>query len=181
MEANQPPWPREWLMTDERIGDRLWEAIDRLPVGAGIVFRHYATPPEERAPLAQRVAEICRERELVLAVARDTSLAGRLDARLVHKPAAPSQLPCSMPVHDATEAEAAHTAGASLVFVAPVHPTGSHPGGQTLGPERAAELARICECPAIALGGMDAKRFAELDAAFPRSFHGYAGIDCWLR
>jgi hypothetical protein len=35
-------------------------------------------------------------------------------------------------------------------------------------------------CPAIALGGMNAERFAELDAAFSGSFHGYAGIDCWL-
>jgi thiamine-phosphate pyrophosphorylase len=181
MASNQSLWPRQWLMTDERIGDRLWEAIERLRAGAGIVFRHYATPPEERARLAQRVAEICGARELVLAVARDISLAERLGAELVHKPAAPSRLPCSMPVHDAIEAEAAQIAGASLVFVAPVDPTSSHPGGQTLGPERAAELARMCECPAIALGGMDARRFAELDAAFPGSFHGYAGIDCWLR
>ena len=44
MAANQPPWPREWLMTDERMGDRLWEAIDGMPPGSGVVFRHYADP-----------------------------------------------------------------------------------------------------------------------------------------
>ena len=181
MAANQPPWPREWLMTDERIGERLWEAIGRLPVRAGMVFRHYSTPVEDRAVLGQRIAEICRDRGLMLAVARDATLAERLGARLVHKPDEPGALPCSVPVHDTGEAEAARTAGASLVFVGPVYPTRSHPGGEALGGERAAELAGMCGCPAIALGGMDSERFAELDAAVPGSFHGYAGIDCWLR
>ena len=86
-----------------------------------------------------------------------------------------------MSVHDGAQAEGARTAGANLAFVAPVYPTRSHPHGRALGAERAAELARMCGCPTIALGGMDAGRFAELDAAFPGRFHGYAGIDCWLR
>jgi thiamine-phosphate pyrophosphorylase len=38
-------------MTDERLGDALWTALRRLPRGAGIVFRHYATPPAERRAL----------------------------------------------------------------------------------------------------------------------------------
>ena len=38
MAANQSLWPREWLMTDERIGERLWEAVDGLPPGAGVVL-----------------------------------------------------------------------------------------------------------------------------------------------
>lgn len=181
MSANQPPWPREWLMTDERIGDRLQEVIERLPNGAGVVFRHYATPPEQRAVLARQVADLCRDRGLTFAVARDVALAGRLGAQMVHKPDAASSLPCSMPVHDEAEASSTETASAALVFVAPVHPTRSHPGGHALGAERAAQLARLSGRPAIALGGMDARRLAELDAAFPGSFHGYAGIDCWLR
>ena len=181
MAANQPPWPREWLMTDERIGERLWKAIEALPDGAGIVFRHYATPEEQRIKLAQRVADICRARDLILAIARDVSLAERLGARLVHKPDAASFLPCSLPVHDEPESHRARAASAALVFVAPVYPTRSHAQRKALGPDRAAELARMSGCLAIALGGMDAERFAELDAAFPGSFHGFAGIDCWLR
>ena len=48
MAANQPPG-RGWLMTDERMGERLWEAIDRLPSGSGgIVFRHYQSGSDER-------------------------------------------------------------------------------------------------------------------------------------
>ncbi len=48
MTARQTAWPRTWLMTDERLGIRLWEAIDRLPKDSGIVFRHYALARAER-------------------------------------------------------------------------------------------------------------------------------------
>ena len=30
------PLPRVWLMTDERQGDGLWGALERLPRGAGM-------------------------------------------------------------------------------------------------------------------------------------------------
>ena len=33
--------PSVFLMTDERMGDGLWAALERLPRGAGVVFRHY--------------------------------------------------------------------------------------------------------------------------------------------
>src|SRR5439155_26981070 len=36
------PLPRLWLMTDERQGDGLWAALERMPRGAGVVFRHYS-------------------------------------------------------------------------------------------------------------------------------------------
>ncbi|MFL6749193.1 MAG: thiamine phosphate synthase [Sphingomicrobium sp.] len=182
MAANQSLWPREWLMTDERFGERLWRAIGALPADAGIVFRHYAAPEDERARLAHLVAQICRERGLTLAVARDATLADSLGAQLVHNPVGdPGGLPCSMAVHDDREARAAEAAGAALTFVAPIFATRSHPGARALGPEPAAHLARLAGCPAIALGGMNAERFAQLDAAHPGIFHGYAGIDCWLR
>jgi thiamine-phosphate pyrophosphorylase len=182
MAANQPLWPREWLMTDERLGKRLWQAIDALPTGAGIVFRQYATPEDERTRLAHLVAGLCRERGLTLAVARDVTLANSLSAQLVHNPVGdPAALPCSMAVHDDREARAAEAAGTALTFVAPIFATRSHPGGQALGTETAAHLARLAGRPAIALGGMNAERFAQLDASQPGLFHGYAGIDCWLR
>ena len=54
MRARQP-LPRLWLMTDERQGDGLFDAIARLPDGAGIVFRHYSLPESERRALFERV------------------------------------------------------------------------------------------------------------------------------
>ena len=63
MTANQPQWPREWLMTDERIGDRLWEAIAALPSGAGVVFRHYSLADRERRELGLALAAAALRRK----------------------------------------------------------------------------------------------------------------------
>lgn len=177
MAVNQPPWPRDWLMTDERMGERMWDAIGRVPAGTGgIVFRHYSLAPEERLEVGKRVAALTQERKLVLAVGRDTRLAERLGAQLVHNPTDPAALPFSMAVHGEQEADVARQAGADLVFVSPVYATRSHPGAPALGAQRAAELATIAGRPAIALGGMTFGKFWELGPAF----HGWAGIDAWL-
>ena len=53
-------------MTDERMGDGLWAAIEALPRGAGIVFRHHATDQAGRRALFERVARIARRKRLVL-------------------------------------------------------------------------------------------------------------------
>ena len=177
MKSRQTDWPREWLMTDERLGDRLWTAMDRLPGNrAGVVFRHYATPPKVRAPLACRVAEICHRRGFTLAIS-DEELAGSLGADLIHNPRElPADRPFSRSVHSLEQAEAAKADGASLVFVSPVHPTRSHPGRTALGKVLALRIAREAGVPAIALGGMDARYAAEL---IRDGFHGWAGIDAW--
>jgi thiamine-phosphate pyrophosphorylase len=177
MAANQPPWPRDWLMTDERMGERLWDAIGRVPAGTGgIVFRHYPLEPSERLELGSRVAALARERKLVLSVGRDFRLAEQLGAQLVHNPSKSSELPFSMAVHDEGEADTARQARADLAFVSPVFSTRSHLGATALGAQRATELAALAGCPAIALGGMTFGKFWELGPAF----HGWAGIDAWL-
>jgi thiamine-phosphate pyrophosphorylase len=177
MAVNQSPWPRDWLMTDERMGERLWDAIGRVPAGmGGIVFRHYSLGASERLELGKRVAGLVQERKLVLAVGRDPVLAEGVGAQLVHNPLESGGLPFSMAVHDECEARAANEAGADLVFVSPIFSTRSHPGASPLGAEGAAKLAQIAGCPAIALGGMTFGRFWELGPAF----HGWAGIDAWL-
>jgi thiamine-phosphate pyrophosphorylase len=177
MAANQSPWPREWLMTDERLGDRLWEALERLPAGAGgVVFRHAGLDPADRLALGQEVAAVASARGLTLAVARSQTLAEELGAQLVHNPDFAGKLPFSRSVHEEGEAITARDAGASLVFISPVFPTRSHPDRPPLGIGRALTLANLAGVPAIALGGMNAERFESLSG----QFHGYAGIDCWL-
>src|SRR3546814_2190925 len=69
--------PRLWLMTDERLGDSLWTALDNLPPGAGIVFRHYCTPLAERRRLFAGVQAIDDRRGLVLVRAGADRLAAR--------------------------------------------------------------------------------------------------------
>lgn len=178
MAANQPQWPREWLMTDERIGDRLWHAIDALPPGAGIVFRHYATPDDERFALGQRIARACRDRGLILAVAGNVELAAGLDAALVHNPVGdPGRMPISRSAHSSGEAEAAFAAGASLIFLAPLFATRSHPGREPIARDMARRIVAATPVPVIALGGMNRARFDELELD---GFFGWAGIDAWL-
>src|SRR3569623_1397251 len=64
------PLPRLWLMTDERQGEALWAALEKLPRGAGIVFRHYGLPAKERRRLFARVHAIARTKRLLLLAAR---------------------------------------------------------------------------------------------------------------
>ena len=178
MAANQSPWPREWLMTDERIGDRLWDAIGAVPESGGIVFRHYATPADEREAIARRVAGVCRERNLTLAIARDAALARLVGAVLVHNPDGhPAMLPSSRAAHSLGEAKSAADAGASLIFLGPMFPTRSHPGREPLSRDAAREILKACPVPAIALGGMSRTRFDEIKSD---GFYGWAGIDAWL-
>lgn len=178
MHGRKTDWPRSWLMTDERMGERLWKAIDRLPIDAGIVLRHHATPRAIRVMLALRIADICRRRGFTLAIAGDEELALSAGADLLHNPRdVPVGLPFSRSVHTPAEADAAKADGASLVFVSPVLATSSHPEQTPLGPAGARRIAQIAEAPAIALGGMNANNFPRLAQ---EGFHGWAGIDAWL-
>lgn len=168
--------PRVWLMTDERQGAALWTALARLPRGAGIVFRHHATPPAPRRALYERVRRVARARGLVLVLAGTIAQAARWRADGAH---GASRRPTrallrTMSVHDHLQASAARRAGAGLAFISPVCATRSHPGSRPLGALRFALLARAAGMPAIALGGMDAIRASRL----PRA-HGWAGIDAW--
>ena len=150
--------PVLWLMTDERMGAGLWTALARLPRGSGVVLRHHATDAGERAALEGRIAATARRRWLVLV---DEASSRRQPVRIGR-------------AHSVREGLAARRAGAELVLVSPVYPTRTHPGARTLGPVRAAGIARAVGLPAIALGGMDARRFRRMK---PLGFVGWAAID----
>lgn len=166
--------PRLWLMTDERMGESLWHTLEKLPRGAGIVFRHYATPMKQRRRLFARIAAIAMRRGLVLLRAGPERL-GRSEAG-THGAMRPQRGLHSRAAHSRAEALAAGRAGADLLFVSPIFATRSHPGAPALGPQRAAMMIRGLGVPAIALGGMDARRFKRLRGL---GFHGWAAIDAW--
>jgi thiamine-phosphate pyrophosphorylase len=171
--------PMIWLMTDERVGDAaLLAAVARLPKGkAGIIFRHYRTAAKERRALFDRVARIARRRRLVLMLggtarqARGWRADGwhgedgrRVGEALLH----------SRPVHDGREMIAALRRRADLVFLSPLFPTRSHPGGRALGRARFAALARRADMPVIALGGVRAAHRPMLKGI---GASGWAAID----
>jgi thiamine-phosphate pyrophosphorylase len=163
------PLPRLWLMTDERQGEKLWAALERLPRGSGVVFRHYKTPA--RAELFAQVRRIARRRGLLLILAGPPTLAklwgadgshGRLRGR--------RGLVRTAPAHDLKEIREAERTGAELIFLSPVFQTRSHPEGRPLGRIRFASLARQTRLPVVALGGMNERR--ALAGAY-----GWAAID----
>ena len=151
--------PALWLMTDERVGDAaLLAAVARLPMGrAGVVLRHYHTEPAERRALFEQIAAIARRRRLVLMLAGSAREAAAWRADGWHGGGGRSagrRLLHSMPVHDRRELVAASRARADFVFLSPLFPTRSHPGGRTLGRAGFAALAQRADMPVMALGGV---------------------------
>ena len=168
------PLPRLWLMTDERLGDGLLPAAERLPARyGGIVFRHYRLPEDDRRALFDRVAALARRRRLLLLLAGPAELAQAWGADGSHGRGAGDGLR-SAPVHDLAGIRAAERDGAAFLFLSPVFATRSHPGARPLGPTRFDFLACRTRLPVIALGGLNPIRARRLRAAY-----GWGGIDAF--
>jgi thiamine-phosphate pyrophosphorylase len=169
--------PKIWLMTDPRLGEALMAAVRKLPFGSGVVFRHYDLPDAQRRALFMQIARLCRQRGHLLLLAGN---GGDWSADGVHGQLRryPPQI-LSMPVHNFAEIRHAKRIGADLVFLSPVFPTRSHPGGKTLGILRFSTLARLAlPMRVIALGGVTKNRARTVTA---RKAYGWAGIDAFLK
>jgi thiamine-phosphate pyrophosphorylase len=170
MRRRHPALPRLWLLTDERQGDGLWDALRRLPRGSGVVVRHYSLSLKEREALFRRIRH--KSPGLILAWSGAAAQAERVHADAVYgADARRTRLPRLHPAHGRAEIVAAERAGAALILLSPVFPTRSHPAARALGPLRVALLARTTRIPVLALGGMTPPRARRVRAA------GWAAID----
>ncbi len=172
--------PRLWLLTDaRRLPDPL-PLLARLPRGAAVLLRDLP------AAATRRAARAARARGLVPLVAGDGRMALALRAGLHLPDRRPVRhlLPfllnrrgrlLSMAVHGRRGIGRARRLGASVALVSPAFPTRSHPGAPALGPLRWAALARALPCPAVALGGMTARRARGMR----RLAWGWAAIGAW--
>jgi thiamine-phosphate pyrophosphorylase len=190
--AAHAPLPRLWLFTDAiRLPDPR-DAVAHLPRGkAGVVLRHDGDPL--RPALGRDLAQICRERRLVLVVAGDARLAAALGAGVHLRggrwpspvrppgPACPSSIITSS-AHSVIELRRAARAGATLAFLSPAFGTASHIGAPGLGPLRWAALARrgvrglppgLC---VAALGGVDGSSIRCLPADMCRAAGAIAAL-----
>ena len=149
--------PRQWLITDPRLGDRLIPTVRRLPKGCGVLIRHHQLKSGERQRLIRAVRRLARTRGLVLMDEADGQVAR---------------------VHNAAEIRHAQMRRVRILLLSPIHRTRSHPDWAPLPRMRAATLLRLARVPVVALGGMDQRRFARVQAL---GFHGWAGIDAWIR
>lgn len=166
------PVPTRWLFTDERMGDGLWRALERLPRGGGVVFRHYATPAGERRRMFAKVVRIGRRRGLTVVRAGGVPMRGE-DG--VH--GRRGQGLVTWPAHDRIEAIRGARAGAKVIFVSPMFATRSHPGSKSCRPVRAALTARGLGVAVMALGGMNEARFRRVRGL---GFAGFGAIDFWV-
>jgi thiamine-phosphate pyrophosphorylase len=180
MPRRQPrPFPKIWLMTDPKLGEVLLPAIQGLPFGSAVVFRHYHLGMEERHRLFGRVRRICVRRGHMLILAGEPRLARRWKADGVHGVAPGTATIRSAPVHNVREIAKARHMQADLVFLSPLYATSSHPGARALGPTRFALLAkRAAPAKVIALGGMTRAKSALWRQQI---IHGWAAIDAFRK
>jgi thiamine-phosphate pyrophosphorylase len=79
-------------------------------------------------------------------------------------------------VHDLRELKRAMLRRNPIIMLSPLFPTQSHPDWESLPRMRAAALARLGRRKLLALGGMDARKFARIRAL---GFQGWAGISAF--
>lgn len=173
------PLPRLWLMTDERMGDRLFDAIARLPHGSGIVVRHYGLPLAERRRLFRTIQRrAAPHRHLVLRAGKQRL--GRHEDGSHQDPrgrAGGGAALRSMAVHNMAELALARRLRVDMILISPVFATQSHGGVSAMPRTRLRALLRHQFCPVMALGGMNARRAATLARM---GVDGWAAIDAWL-
>ena len=152
--------PLLWLLSDARNDAGLEAALRALPEGSGFVFRHYHLDAKERRRRFEELAAVARECGHVVVLSGDEDWG----ANGHYGP--PESLRTGLRLataHDGEEIEAAIEASADGIFLSPVFPTASHPGGATLGAMGFSVLAQRSPVPVIALGGMNSKRARELN------------------
>ena len=158
--------PMLWLFSDRRNDAWLPSALERLPEGSALVFRHYHLEGAARRERFDTLAAIARVSGHCV-ILSDTQQAARdWGADGIYGPAALE--PCAdlirlAAAHNGDELQAANRAQVDGVFLSPVFATASHPGATSLGAMGFSVLAQQSLVPVIALGGMTHARATQLD------------------
>ncbi len=139
--------PREWLI----VADAASSASVRRVGRRGGVLLLTALPAAE----VRRLRLLARQRGLTLILGERRSAAR---------------------VHNLPELRAALLARTALILLSPIYPTASHPEWAPIPRMRGAAMARLGGRRLIALGGMDARRFARISGL---GFQGWAGISAF--
>ena len=148
------------------------EAVaERLPAGAGIVFRAFSA--EDAVEQGRRLRAIADARGLILLAGAHPGLAEGIRAEGLHMPERlAGQIPklraeharylITVAAHDLSAVRAAERAGADAVIVSPVFPSNSPSAGSPLGVEGLKTLVEATTLPVYALGGVRADTVDQL-------------------
>ncbi|MFN4275401.1 MAG: thiamine phosphate synthase [Ferrovibrio sp.] len=176
------------LLTDARRQPDPLPALRRLPRGSVVILRHYEWPHARRLALARALADLCRQRGLILLVAGDARLARAVGAAGVHLPQGLLPLAGGLRRRFGLVTAAAHDAGAvaravrakvDAVLISPVFGTASHPEAEGLGVVRFSALAHKARRKGLrvyALGGVNAATSRRLKAVTIAGIAGISGI-----
>ena len=141
--------PEQWLILDRPPDGSIWAGLRRLPRGNGVLVLPHLDTAAQR-----RLRNLAALRNLTL-VTEDRGAAR---------------------VHDVRELRRALLSRRRLLFLSPLYPTRSHPDWRPLPRMRAASLASLADRRLVALGGMNARRYAKIA---PLGFIGWAGISAF--
>jgi thiamine-phosphate pyrophosphorylase len=144
---------------------------ERLPRGAGIVFRAFGAPDADEQ--GRRLRAIANERGLLLLVGAHANLAEGIGADGLHMPerlatdiprlrAEHARYLITVAAHDLGAMQAAERAGADAVVVSPVFPSNSPSAGEPLGLKGLEGLIAATALPVYALGGVRARTVTQL-------------------
>lgn len=179
--APRPNLPPLLFFTDRDRTPEPWRLAARLPVGAGVVFRHFGASDARETAL--RLREATLRRDGLLLIGRDADLAEAVEADGVHLPEAliseAAALAVRHPGWTLTAAFHGHSplpdlTGLDALVVSPVFPAGGASGEKApLGLEGLTELARTLPRPVYALGGVNASNAPRLAGS---GAYGIAGV-----
>ena len=141
--------PRQWLIVTRDHGGLL-DAARRLGGGSGVLL----LAPVSAARM-RKLRLVAAQRGLAI-VQENRGKAAR--------------------VHNVRELRVALLRRTPLILLSPIHNTPSHPDWPPIPRMRAAALGRLGGRRLIALGGMDARKFAQIERL---GFQGWAGISAF--
>lgn len=184
--------PTAFFLSDPGRTPDLVSIAARLPVGWGVIYRHFGAA--DCFDVGARLARICRQRRLVLLVSADPDLARRIGADGVHWPEAKLQARKRRPPgsHSLIETASAHSrrslvaaarSGVDAAIISTVFASRSATASTPMGVLRFRELARASPLPVYALGGINTDTAGRIFSGARTRIAGWAAVgaisDAW--
>jgi thiamine-phosphate pyrophosphorylase len=163
------------------------EAVaERLPPGAGVVFRAFGAA--DATPRGLRLRAIADRRGLILLVGADEALAQAIEADGLHLPERATETAprlrarrpdwlVTIAAHDLQAVTAASALGADALVVSPVFESNSPSAGTPLGVEGLRTLVGATDTPVYALGGI---RAGTVESLKNTGIVGLAAVEAFL-
>ena len=178
LQKNADKIPRLWLLTDMRNDAMLEKSITALPMGSGIIFRHYHLGEDARRRRFDALGKLAKAQGHLMILSGDPAVAKNWCADGVYgapdKLGGDSSLLKLATVHDKKELMIASDKHVDAALISPIFKTRSHADVKLLGVDGVCRLATNAQCPALAFGGMTADNFQLIPKGIA---HGWAAID----